>query len=395
MRIIQLKTRNVKKISAIEINPDGNVVIIGGNNAQGKSSVLDSIYMVLGGKKALGTKPIRNGEDKATIKCDLGEIVIVRTITDSGTSLKVTNDKGMVYQSPQSVLDALYSHLTFDPLTFVNENPKQQADMLKEIVGLDFSDLDKQRFDLYNERTVKNKMIAQEKIRVNDMDHFIDDIPEKNIDLSKLTDDLMEAESFNRDQDFLSSKANALEVEIKQREFELSNLKIELKDTPKPKPLKDITEIKESISKGEEINGMIKSNALYKLNLESLDEMVDHAKLITDKINKIDEDKGELMSKAKFPVAGLGFDSNGVSYNGIPFNQCSSAEQLRISLSIGMALHPDLNIMLIKDGSLLDDDNLKLISDMADKNDTQVWIERVGKGEECSVIIEDGMIKEK
>jgi len=30
---------------------------------------------------------------------------------------------------------------------------------------------------------------------------------------------------------------------------------------------------------------------------------------------------------------------------------------------------------------------------MAEKNDYQVWIERVGEGQECSVIIEDGHLK--
>ena len=34
------------------------------------------------------------------------------------------------------------------------------------------------------------------------------------------------------------------------------------------------------------------------------------------------------------------------------------------------------------------------VADMAEKADGQVWLERVGDGDECSVIIEDGQVKE-
>ena len=111
----------------------------------------------------------------------------------------------------------------------------------------------------------------------------------------------------------------------------------------------------------------------------------------------IDEAKQDLLSKAKFPIEGLSFDESGVYYNETPFSQCSSAERLRVSTAMGMAaLNKDpngLKIILIRDGSLLDADNLKMISDMAEKNGYQVWIERVGEGQECTVIIEDGYLK--
>lgn len=56
-------------------------------------------------------------------------------------------------------------------------------------------------------------------------------------------------------------------------------------------------------------------------------------------------------------------------------------------------MNPQLKILLIRDGSLLDSSNLETISKMAEENDAQVWIERVGKGAECSVIISDGEVE--
>ena len=59
-RIVSLTAENVKRISAVHIVPgDGGVVLIGGRNAQGKSSVLDSIMYALGGASAIPDEPIR------------------------------------------------------------------------------------------------------------------------------------------------------------------------------------------------------------------------------------------------------------------------------------------------------------------------------------------------
>jgi hypothetical protein len=79
-------------------------------------------------------------------------------------------------------------------------------------------------------------------------------------------------------------------------------------------------------------------------------------------------------------------------YRGFPFEQASSAEQLRVSAAIGMALNPELKVMLIRDGSLLDAESLRLLSELAERADHQIWIERVSTGEEVSVVIEDGLV---
>jgi len=47
---------------------------------------------------------------------------------------------------------------------------------------------------------------------------------------------------------------------------------------------------------------------------------------------------------------------------------------------------------LIRDGSLLDEDNLGMIAKFAAEKDAQVWIERVSEGAECQVIMEDGLV---
>jgi len=57
-----------------------------------------------------------------------------------------------------------------------------------------------------------------------------------------------------------------------------------------------------------------------------------------------------------------------------------------------MSGNPELRVIRIMDGSLLDSDGLALIADMAKDADYQVWIERVGNGDGMGVIIEDGEV---
>ena len=81
MKIVELQAENVKRLKAVEITPDGTMQVIGGRNAQGKSSVLDAIWLALGGGKASKETPlpIRDGEDKASVRLDLGDLVVTHS----------------------------------------------------------------------------------------------------------------------------------------------------------------------------------------------------------------------------------------------------------------------------------------------------------------------------
>lgn len=92
------------------------------------------------------------------------------------------------------------------------------------------------------------------------------------------------------------------------------------------------------------------------------------------------------------PVPGLSLAEGRVLLNGVPFDQSSSAEQIRTSVAIAMAANPKLRIIRIKDGSLLDEDGLRLIAEQAKENDYQVWIERVDSSGKIGIVMEDGSV---
>ena len=134
MKIIELQAENVKRLKAVDITPDGTLQIIGGKNAQGKSSVLDAIWLALGGGKATKETvlPIREGESKASVTLDLGDLVVARSWTLKGTTLKVTAKDGATYRSPQKMLDELVGRLSFDPLAFTRLSAREQRTRRKE-----------------------------------------------------------------------------------------------------------------------------------------------------------------------------------------------------------------------------------------------------------------------
>lgn len=409
MQIIQLEAENVKRLNAVNIRPDGNLVVIGGRNAQGKSSVLDSIFMALAGKKAQGSKPVKDGKDKAKIVVDLGDMVVTRTITkDGGGTIKVANKEGAVYQSPQAILDGLCSKLSFDPLAFLRERPAAQRDMLQGLVGLDFTGQDQKRKALFDQRTNINRQHKDAQAQYGAMEYH-EDAPDKEVSVSALVAELEQAREHNRSAkmakenvadniDALQNTIDELAVEdIYEPIFgEVSghiNATIKLLDELALPDYIDIEEIQGRLSGAEGINAMVRENAAYQAKVDEAERLAKESKAITAKIEQIDADKAMAMANAKFPVDGLAFGEDGITMNGIPFDQCSSAEQLRVSVAMGIAMNPKLRVLLIRDGSLLDEDSLGMVAAMAAEHDAQVWIERVGKGKECSVVIEDGAVE--
>ncbi len=123
MKIIGLQAERIKRIVAVDIKPNGNLVQITGKNAQGKTSVLDSIWWALGGLANVQGRPIKDGENNAFIKLDLGEIVVTRKFKKVGeneftSTLSVETAEGTNVSSPQKVLDELLGELSFNPLEF-------------------------------------------------------------------------------------------------------------------------------------------------------------------------------------------------------------------------------------------------------------------------------------
>jgi len=415
-KIIALSSENVKRLSVVEIKPDGNVVVIGGRNGQGKSSVLDSIQYALGGDTT-DKMPVRRGEDKAKVVLDLGDIVVRRTFTAAGgTALVVTNADGVRQASPQAILDKLVGKLTFDPLEFARQKPKQQAETLRALVGLDTSTMDAEREKVFEERTAVNREAKALEARMNGMPSH-PGAPTTETSTAEILAEQQLASEKNSANALLRIEAetsknfwDSRKADLKETEDEIERLqglrKTQMQSVSdartayetaeaKTENLKDedLAPFKEKAATAEQTNRKVRENAVRAAVVKQFKAKSEEAEKLTAKIEDIDAKKKKAIMAAKFPIEGMAFDTaGGVTLNSIPFEQCSSAEQLRVSVAIGIALNPKLRVLLIRDGSLLDEQSLKLLLEMAKAADAQIWLEVVSTGDQTSVIIEDGRV---
>jgi len=355
-RIVRLKTKNVKRIKAVELKlkGDGGLVVVSGNNEEGKSSLIDSIAYALGGKKLCPAVPLRRGQKQGYTHVTLDNgLTIERTYNKAGSSIKVLDKNDQMLSSPQRILDKLYNSLTFDPLEWMRLKSEKQVAILKQLAGIDTTDLDNQYEKAYADRRDANRDLKRATAAFEALpkpEASPGDDPINTDEVSEKIDELLTQVSTLRDELEAASQHNQKIEQAKQYWNEKDKI-IDLED-----------------------------------KAEELDELV----------KKIVEDKSKLIAKAKYPVDGLGFNDDGVTMKNLPFNQASQAEQLRVSVAMGLATNPDLRVMLIRDGSLLDAKSKKLMSELAKANDAQIWLEVVGdEDKEVAVIIEDGRIKEQ
>ena len=165
MKILALDVQNIKKIKAVHIEPKGSTVILGGRNEQGKSSTLDAIMMALAGGRSIPTMPVREGAESGRVEIDLGDVIVTKTIRPDrkfslSVEMKMADGGTAKISSAQAWLDAKIGELSFDPLEFLKKSPKDQADTLRALVGIDTTAIDADRAEAYQDRTAVNRDIA-------------------------------------------------------------------------------------------------------------------------------------------------------------------------------------------------------------------------------------------
>ena len=95
MKINKLEIENVKRVKAVKLEPTQNgLTIIGGDNNQGKTSVLDAIAWALGGDKYRPSRPQRDGSTiPPTLHIVMNNGLVVER-KGKNSALKVTDPQG-------------------------------------------------------------------------------------------------------------------------------------------------------------------------------------------------------------------------------------------------------------------------------------------------------------
>ena len=428
MKIVQLTAVNVRILKAAHIDAPGNVIVIKGKNAQGKTAVLKSIMYALGGKEYMDKIPIREGEEYAQIVLDLEKFLVTRNLskTDLGykQSVIVSSKDGARYPSPQGLLDKLLEGKAFDPLEFSRLKDQEQQQMLAGLLKLDFTKFISEKVRLEEDRRVVGRDVTRLKSNFAIMLKPESNLPELPIDESENTY-LAEYEALvkkEKDNSELTTKIAVINTEIEAFATEVTaltkqineiNNRLKLISTVSKDKFKKRDELKNQLVEvnPDEYNTIkLKSeetkaaNKILNEKIKYRDNFVAIENELSDKVveyNKyslaladLGKAKMDYIASCEYPIEGLQVTETDVLYHNLPFSQASESEKLKVSLAIVEAFKNDLRICLIKDGSLLDTESMEYLCNWADASGIQVWIEKVAdeNDDPTSIYIEDGEI---
>jgi len=428
--------RDIKGIKYIELLPKSTTTIIGGRNGQGKSSLLDAIAAALGGRKLCPEKPIRKGQTKGYCEVELDgdpqrlippctvrrDFWLKKDGVTVESKLEVITKEGYRAPSPQTLLGDIVGPLGFDPEAFLRMKPAEQATVLKSLVGLDFTDLDREFTELYRERAKVNDAGKRLKVQYEALPHY-PEAPADEVSVAELVGELRKRQAVNADNQRKRRELDKLEttrqdaitcqervaVEIAGLRERLAKLEAEqhyleehtaglgqqydaLATEVAALAPADTAEVEERIAASEEVNRQVRENAKRNEMAARLEAERAHSKDMTARLTAIEERKDAMRRAAQWPVAGLGYDENGVTYQDLPFDQISASEQRRVAVGIACALQPTLRFFFLKDGSLLDDESKAEFAQLAAEHGCQCFLEVVGAGSEAHIVIEDGEV---
>jgi len=417
VKITALEAENVKRIKAVALTPaPTGLTLVGGNNNQGKTSVLDALAWALGGEKFRPNAAQRDGAvAPAHLRVTLSNGVVVER-KGKNSSLTVTDPTGR--RSGQQLLNAFVEPLALDLPRFMEASDKEKADILLRIIGIgnELHLRDMEIKSIYDKRTFTGQLAQQKK-------HFADelisypDAPEQPLSASDLIRQQQDILARNGENQRLRQQAQELARQEQQcldelkrtreRIAELEKLREEL-DTKHTKlfnqrknaektvdQLQDesTAELEASIQSIEETNRKVRAN-LEKARVE--DEASKYASdydKLTDAIEQKRKERLALLNGADLPLPELSVEDGALTYKGKRWRDMSGSDQLRVAAAIVRRLNPDCGFVLLDKLEQMDMTTLEEFGRWLEAEGLQAIATRVSTGSECQIIIEDGMVK--
>ena len=207
VKIASLELENVKRIKAVRLVPtEKGLTVIGGNNGQGKTSVLDAIAWALGGDRYRPSSPERDGSVRA----------------GKNSALRVTDPTG--HRGGQQLLNSFVEELALNLPKFMEASGKEKADTLLKIIGVgdQLYLLENKEKQLYNQRLTIGR-IADQKAKYAKEMPFYDGVPETPVSAMELIQRQQEILLRNAENQKKRSRVQELAQELRQTEKTLED----------------------------------------------------------------------------------------------------------------------------------------------------------------------------
>ena len=408
IKINSLELENIKRIKAVQLTPhESGLTIIGGDNNQGKTSVLDAIAWALGGDKYRPSEPQRQGSIvPPELHVTLSNGLIVER-KGKNSSLKVIDPEGR--KGGQQLLNEFISTFALDLPKFMRGSDKEKADTLLQIIGVreKLAKLDLKINSAYNQRHDTGVVLDQKKKYAAELQQY-PDAPKERVSVSELIQQQQTILARNGEnqqkrmhlakleQDAETAKKNIAHLEselIKERDrcaLILADIATAKKTVEQLKD-ESTAELEASIRNAEMINAKVESNIKKTTAEAEAAEMEEAYDDMSTELDNLRSDRIKLLAGAKLPLPGLSVNEDGaLTYNGQAWDNISGSDQLKVATAIVRRLNPECGFVLMDKLEQMDATTLKNFGAWAEQEGLQVIGTRVSRGEECSVVIEDG-----
>lgn len=409
VKITALQAENVKRIKAVQIEPaPTGLTIVGGNNNQGKTSVLDAIAWALGGEKYRPNAAAREGAvSPPHLKVALSNGIMVERKGKNG-SLTVTDPTGK--RAGQTLLNEFVEQLALDLPRFLNASDREKADTLLKIIGVgdQLAQLDRQIKAVYDKRTAIGQIAAQKKAYAEEMQEYPDAPaePVSAMELIRRQQDILARNGENQrkrarlaqleeKEAQLGRRVRELEQELEMAEHQLAAAQQDVQDARKSAAqLQDesTAEIEAALADVEEINRKVRANLDKARAREDADGMAAQYADLTTQLSQLRKDRTDLLNGADLPLPGLGVEDGALTYNGRHWTDMSGSDQLRVATAIVRKLNPDCGFVLLDKLEQMDLRTLQEFGAWLQQEGLQAIATRVSTGGECQIIIEDGRV---
>ena len=416
-KINSLEIENVKRVKLVTLEPTANgLTILGGKNKQGKTSVLDAITWALGGEKFRPTNPQREGSTLPPhIKITLDNGLVVER-SGKNSSLKVMDPEGR--KAGQKLIDSFVESFALNLPAFMEMNDREKAKVLLNILGIgeQLMQMDNDEKLLYNRRTEIGRIADQKLKYAQEMPQYTD-APTEPVSVSDLIAQQQEILARNGENQRkrmqlsqITNEKNHLFESLRMIDRQLEELKSK-KETMMQEyskvcndevtALKSVSEladestaeIEESIRNIESINAKVRANCEREKAEIDADTYAKQRDELTEQIETIRVNRMKLLDGAQMPLPDLSVCDGALVYKGQAWDCMSGAEQMIVAASIVRKLNPNCEFVLLDKLEQMDMDTLAEFGKWLESEGLQAIATRVSTGDECSVIIDDGMVQ--
>lgn len=403
VKINELLIENVKRVKAVQFEPSADgLTIIGGRNGQGKTSVLDAIAWALGGNNYKPSVPERDGAlVPPNLHIELSNGLIVERKGKNST-LKVTDPNGN--KSGQQLLNEFVSTLALDLPKFINGSDKDKADSLLKILGIGdvLSQLDTKENQLYAQRTEVGRIADRKKKAADEMPMY-PNVPKEPVSATELIKEQQEILARNGENEQKRQNAARYERMLAEAQIAFDEAKAALQKAEQDcltarKSAEDLhdestAELEKNLAEIEALNIKIRANSTKEAAEIEANNLQQEYDGLTEQIESIREERNKLLDSAELPLPGLSVKDGKLIYNNMPWDGMSGSDQLKVATAIVRKLNPQCGFVLMDKLEQMDLETLQEFGAWLKQEGLQVIATRVSTGDECSIIIEDGMVK--